>query len=303
MTSNPLPKPFLDRLTNQFGARNVETILEGFRTKRLTTFRTNISKATDAEIETFLTEHQISFTRVESIPHAFCVEGIGDKGVLSLPICQDGRIYVQGLSSMVPPLILNTQPGESVLDLCAAPGSKTSQIAADMQQQGQLIAMEQNTVRFDKLLFTLAKQGLPFVDARKGNAIQLCRSLHNTFDAILADVPCTAEGRMNLSLERSYAYWSERNIEKHVAMQKDLLRAAVPCLKPGGRLVYSTCTLAPQENEGIIRWLLKTFPHLSLVPIQSPLPSHPVSEGFYLLPSVEHEGLFVACVNSESVFG
>ncbi|HBU27993.1 TPA: hypothetical protein DEB00_02645 [Candidatus Uhrbacteria bacterium] len=299
MQPNPLPKPFLDRLLHQFGAKQSAQILDGFRARRATTFRTNTLKATDKEIEQLLVEHNIAFQRIQSIPHAFQVLNVGSKQVLDLPICQDGRIYVQGLSSMVPPLILSAQPGESVLDLCAAPGSKTSQIGAMMTQRGKLVAMENNAIRFDKLLYTLTKQDLPFVEAIKGDAVKLCRTLHGQFDAILADVPCTAEGRINLSLERSYAYWSQRNIEKHVLMQQNLLRAAVPCLKPGGRLVYSTCTLAPQENEGIIRWLLKTFPHLTLEPIESPVPSHPLVEGFYLLPSDLHEGLFVSCLRSQ----
>ncbi|NQV89333.1 MAG: RsmB/NOP family class I SAM-dependent RNA methyltransferase [Parcubacteria group bacterium] len=294
MRKHSLPTAFTDRLVNQFGRQGSESILASFKMTRATTFRVNTKKATDEDIMNFLRDHNIVYERVKTIPHAFIAKKLSSKEVLALPLCTDGHIYVQGLSSMVPPVILDPKPGETVLDLCAAPGSKTSQMANMMQGKGRLLAIEKDTVRFQKLQYTLNLQGSDFVEQIEGDALRVCKSLHGTFDAILADVPCSAEGRIDLNAPRSFHFWSERNIVAHAKLQRSLLRAAVPCLKPGGRLVYSTCTLAPEENEQMIDWLLTEFPKLKLLPVTSPLTGKPMKNGYCLLPNTKHEGLFVS---------
>ena len=165
MANKPLPTQFTDRLQSQFGPEGYEKIMTGFRARRLPTFRVNTTKATDEEIVEFLVENKIAYEKSDTIPHAFIIKRMSSEDLLKLPICKDGKIYVQGLSSMVPPLVLSPGAGESVLDLCAAPGSKTSQMSAMMEQTGKLVAMEQNQIRFGKLKFTIDKQGADVVEA------------------------------------------------------------------------------------------------------------------------------------------
>ena len=195
---------------------------------------------------------------------------------------------------MLPALVLDPQPEETILDLCAAPGSKTSQIAALMKNTGRLVACEIDEVRFQKLEHTLALQSAS-AETIRVDATLLHTSHPEQFDRVLADVPCSAEGRMNLNDRRSFSFWSQKNITEHAKLQRRLLRSAVACLKPGGTLVYSTCTLAPEENEDMIAWLVLEFPFMKPMSITLPFPTKQGShKTATLLPTSRYEGFFVA---------
>ncbi|MBI1907914.1 RsmB/NOP family class I SAM-dependent RNA methyltransferase [Candidatus Uhrbacteria bacterium] len=291
-----LPQAFIDRLAAQFGVSGKEAILRAFAVDRNPTFRTNTLKATDEKVMEVLREARAQFARSKEIPHAFSVRNMTDDEVLALPLAKEGNIYVQGLTSMLPPLILAPNPNETVLDLCAAPGSKTSQLAALMGNAGKIVACEENSVRYQKLMNTIRVQGASCVDARNIDATLLHHEMPEVFDKILADVPCSAEGRIRLGDKRSYGFWSEKNIVAHAKLQRRLLRSAVACLKPGGTLVYSTCTLAPEENEGMVDWILAEYPFMKAEPVA--LPFSPITQhkngSVTLLPSAVAEGFFVA---------
>lgn len=293
---NPLPRELSDRLLKQFGPGSLEAMLKAFSKPRLPTFRVNSLKATDDEVMNVLRSDAIAFERVKDVPHAFKIKNRTDQELLDHPLATSGRIYLQGLASMMPPLVMDLKPGEMILDLCAAPGSKTSEIAALTNNKARIIATEDNDIRYQKLLNTLSIQGASSVEAKLLDAAQLYKQLPAGFDKVLADVPCSAEGRVDFSDLRTYKYWSEKNIVAHAKLQRRLLRSAVACLKPGGILVYSTCTLAPEENEDMIGWLLTEFPELSPVEVQVPMKNirHTAYKSVTLLPSEESEGFFVA---------
>ena len=292
-----LPRDFVARLEKQFGLA-ARGVLEAFGKERATTFRVNTLKTTDQEVMAQCREEGIVFERVKEIPHAFVVKNRDEQGLLASDLCRKGLVYLQGLSSQVPPLILAPTAGQSVLDLCAAPGSKTSQMAALMENGGRLVALEKDAVRSAKLRKTLSLQGVTCTEVYEGDAALLCRTWPEEFDCVLADVPCSAEGRIQLTEPRSFAFWSQKNIVAHAKVQRRLLRAGLSCLKPGGRLVYSTCTLAPEENEMMVAWLLQENPLLCAVPTLIPglqlLFTKPT--GAVLLPTQRQEGFFVACV-------
>ena len=243
-----------------------------------------------------LRDEAIAFERVKEIPHAFKIKNRTDREILEHELATSGQIYLQGLTSMIPPLLMELKLTDSVLDLCAAPGSKTSEIAALTSNRARIMAMEENEIRFQKLLNTLSIQGATSVEARHGDSTQLHKELPEAFDKILADVPCSAEGRIEFGDQRSFKYWSEKNIIAHAKLQRRLLRSAVACLKPGGTLVYSTCTLAPEENEGMIEWLISEFPFMKPVEVTIPLKNFKKTahKTITLLPSEEAEGFFVA---------
>ncbi len=243
-------------------------------------------------------ERGIAIERVTDLPHAFVVKNKNERDLLESGLCLDGHIYLQGLTSMLPPLVLNPKPGEAILDLCAAPGSKTSQLAACMGNSGEIVAVEQDAVRCQKLEHTLATQGATIVRVVQADAAIACKQWSGRFDAILADVPCSAEGRIHTHDQRSTGFWSQKNITAHAKMQRRLLRAAVPCLKPGGRLVYSTCTLAPEENEEMMTWVMTEFPRLMPAPFSVPLTTKRAARptGIHVLPTERQEGMYVALV-------
>ena len=289
-----LPESLLTRLTNQFGIVATRALLLAMSEKRLPTFRVNTLKGTDENVMSTLRECAIQFERVKDVPHAFLVKNKTDKELLAHALTTSGKIYLQGLTSMLPALVLDPQPEETILDLCAAPGSKTSQIAALMKNTGRLVACEIDEVRFQKLEHTLALQSAS-AETIRVDATLLHTSQPEQFDRVLADVPCSAEGRMNLNDRRSFSFWSQKNITEHAKLQRRLLRSAVACLKPGGTLVYSTCTLAPEENEDMIAWLVLEFPFMKPMSITLPFPTKQGShKTATLLPTSRYEGFFVA---------
>lgn len=293
-----LPQPLIDRLKKQFGESNVRTMLANCSGARLPTLRVNTIKSSDEKVMTVFRDQNIQFERVKNIPHAFTVRNRTDRQLLESDLAKTGAIYLQGLTSMLPPIVMNPKPGMKILDLCAAPGSKTSEIAAMMNNHGTLIACEENSVRFEKLKNTLLVQGATMVEARCTDSTVMHSTAENlnAFDLILADVPCSAEGRIDATDPRSYSFWSEKNIVAHAKLQRRLLRSAVAMLKPGGFLIYSTCTLAPEENEGMIAWLLTEFPFMKPETIILPFPSitDKATKSMTLLPTKQYEGFFVS---------
>ncbi len=295
MARPSIPDLLAERLKKQFGLSAFTQILRAFDEERLPSFRTNTLVSTDNKVMDALRESAIQFERVKDIPHAFRIKNRTSQELLAHPLAKSGAIYLQGLSSMIPPLVLDPKPGEAILDLCAAPGSKTTQMASLSSNQAKITALEENAIRFERLENSLAIQGATSVTAIHTDATLWTKHTDLRFDKILADVPCSAEGRINLNDPRSYKFWNEKNIATHAKLQRRLLRGAVQVLKPGGILVYSTCTLAPEENEEMVTWLLAEFPELKPAPIDLPIANarKTSNQTITVLPSEQSEGFFI----------
>ncbi|MEO0136107.1 MAG: RsmB/NOP family class I SAM-dependent RNA methyltransferase [candidate division WOR-3 bacterium] len=179
---------------------------------------------------------------------------------------QLGFCYIQEIASMIPALVLDPKPEEVVLDLCAAPGSKTTQIAQLMANQGLLVANEVDYKRVSSLIHNVKKCGLINEAIISIPGEKMGEVLPNYFDKILLDAPCSAEGTIRKS-KKVLFHWGLKNIQKMARIQKGLIVSAFRALKPGGTMVYSTCTIAPEENEGVVDYLLKKFPDAELLPI------------------------------------
>jgi NOL1/NOP2/sun family putative RNA methylase len=298
---DPLPAALRERLSAQWGAGTYSAMLQAFGVNRKPTLRVNTLKSSDEDVMNVFRNEQIMFERVKAVPHAFLIKNRTDDELLEHPLAKEGKIYLQGISSMVPPLILEPKAGEKILDLCAAPGSKTTEIAMMANNAAKILATEDNEVRFQKLENTIRMQGAK-VNAKHTDGALLHKEFPEYFDKILADVPCSAEGRINVHDKRSFGFWSEKNIVEHAKLQRRLLRSAVGCLKPGGTLVYSTCTLAPEENEKMIEWLITEFPQMKPMEISLPLQNakQTAHKTVTMLPSESMEGFFVAKLRKQS---
>ncbi|MFH0831346.1 MAG: RsmB/NOP family class I SAM-dependent RNA methyltransferase [archaeon] len=172
-----------------------------------------------------------------------------------------GYYYIQELSSMMPAIALEPSNKDIVLDLCASPGSKTTQIAAYMNNSGLLVA---NDVRLDRLIIlnsNLERCGITNEIVTKEDGGRLCENFSNmnvNFDRILVDAPCSGEGTARVDI-KLFRMWNIRMIENFSRQQKRLAASAISILKENGILVYSTCTLTPEENEGVVQFLVDNF--------------------------------------------
>jgi len=173
-----------------------------------------------------------------------------------------GYYYVQEIGSMLPVLALRPASGEIVLDLCASPGSKTTQAAAMMKNEGTIIANEVSMGRISVLNSNLERCGVMNTIVTRKEGVAFCEKLKKKsslrFDKILVDVPCSGEGTLRKS-PNLFSIWNLNVIKKIAGTQKRLAEAAIRLLKMGGEMIYSTCTLAPEENEIIVDGLLKKF--------------------------------------------
>ncbi len=187
-----------------------------------------------------------------------------------------GYFYVQEISSMLPPLALKPKPGEFVLDLCSSPGSKTTQMAAMMKNEGTIIANDVKLDRIKILAANLERCGVMNVVATRNDGVGLCNRLAKKgfkFDKILLDVPCSGEGTLRSS-PKTFKMWNFKVVQKLSREQKKLFASAVKCLKVGGEIVYSTCTHSPEENELVVSFALKNFP-LKIEKVELPLKCRP----------------------------
>lgn len=287
-----LPDGFAERLDSMVGPSLAAQARATFVT-RPTTLRLNRLKVPVAvdeygkkqpdQLVQYLQQDGFKLERVPWYVDAYVLRSRTKRELTETPTYLDGNIYIQSLASMAPPLVLEPQPGERVLDLTAAPGSKTSQIAAMMGRRGELVANDNNKVRFFKLKHNMellgVGNGVPKPEdgdwkftLRLEHGADLCREYPNYFDKILLDAPCSAEARFVEGDPKTFGYWSERKIKEMAFKQRSLLFAAWGALKPGGVLVYSTCTFAPEENEVQIARLLERFSDVLVEPITVPMP-------------------------------
>ena len=251
-----LPPLFLDRLKKIIPAEKVSSVLETFQRYKTSSIRINSLKSNAREIRDLFLRRHIRLIEVPWYGLALIVDGIEPRELSRLGEVNEGKAYIQSLSSMLPVVVLDPKPGETILDLCAAPGSKATQMAAQMNNQGRIVAVEAVRGRFYRLKSVIHLLGAAIVEPKCLDGRRY-RSGGVLFDRILVDAPCSSEGRFKSFDKESVGYWSLRKIREMARKQRGLLLNACRMLKPGGVLVYSTCTFAPEENEGVVSWVLR----------------------------------------------
>lgn len=251
-----LPADFIARLDEMTLKDKRQKILLAFTKRMPTTFRVNTLKTNSQELLVNLKKQGFTLSRIPWNKNAFLLLSPSQRKLMDTQYYKNGEIYLQSLSSMIPAMVLNPQPGEKVLDICAAPGSKTTQVAAMMNNQGELVANDINQIRIYKLESNLKQQGVTNVIVTKMAAETVWLRIPESVDKTLVDVPCSLEGRFNVFEPKTFTQWSVRKVKYLSKHQKWILRSAVSATKVGGTIVYSTCTLSPEENEEVIDWIL-----------------------------------------------
>ena len=185
------------------------------------------------------------------------------------PLHEAGVYYLQEASAMAPVTLLDPQPGERVCDLCAAPGGKTTQIAGRMAGEGFLLCNEINPKRAKILSRNIERMGVANALVTNEHPKNLADRYEGFFDRVLVDAPCSGEGMFRKE-EAAVTDWSTETVLMCANRQKEILQSAAKLLKPGGRLVYSTCTFAPEENEQVVAAFLTNHPEFTALEITAP---------------------------------
>ena len=283
-------------LETQYAETQVNSILEGLTKSRKTTIRVNTIKTSMTEIKEILEKEEISFKEVPWNDFALIIENADESRIRKLQIYNNGEIYMQSLSSMIPPIVLNPQANESILDMAAAPGGKTTEMACLSNNQAMITACEKNKIRCDKLKYNLEKQGVNRVTIMQEDARKL--SDFFKFDKILLDAPCSGSGTINITDSNLEKYFSKELYIRAIKTQKELLEKAAKIVKIGGEIVYSTCSILKGENEKIMQNILNKN-NFEIVPINMNITEIPILpttiEGtLCVCPTKIYEGFYVA---------
>lgn len=219
------------------------------------------------EKEEFLANNPFSLTEVPWSENGYYYEKEDTPG--KHPFHEAGVYYIQEPSAQAPATFLQAKPGERILDLCAAPGGKTTQIAAGMKGEGLLICNEIHPVRAKILSENVERMGIENAVVISENPVRLKDFFPGFFHRIMVDAPCSGEGMFRKN-EDAHLEWSPENVEMCAERQDEILEAAATMLMPGGRIVYSTCTFAPAENEGSMARFLLNHPEFSIEEVPMP---------------------------------
>lgn len=282
-------------LKQEYTHEELEKIVKGYNSTRPLTFRVNKLKSTKEEIEEFLEKENINYELVSWYQDAFIIK---DKVNLEdYSIYQEGKIYLQSLSSMIPVLFLDLKENDSVLDMCSSPGGKTTQMASITNNSVLITAVEKNKIRSERLKYNIEKQEVKRVNIMNVDA----RGIDDyfKFDKILLDAPCSGSGTLYLNDKNIQDNFTTDLINRSIKVQRELLKKASKLLKKDGILVYSTCSILKEENEANVEMILKDKT-LELIEIDKnilagvPLLTSNIDGVISVCPSNLYEGFFVA---------
>lgn len=261
----PEPKPlFLERMQKLFqNKKDFKNYLEILKHKPVKSIRCNTLKISPEKLKKKLEVYGWKIIQPwKTNPEVMIVDTELEPGELGRSLEHLlGYYYIQELASMLPVIALEPKQGEKILDLCSAPGSKTTQIAAKMQNTGFIIANEISLGRIKILASNLERCGVTNTIITKKEGAALCKRFKKQdlkFDKILIDTPCSGEGTLR-SKYKTYIMWNIKTIKSLPKIQFNLFKNAFEILKIGGEIIYSTCTHAPEENEGVVNRILEEF--------------------------------------------
>ena len=285
-----IPEFLINMLKENYS--DITEIIKGYEKKRYTTLRINSLKATKEEVYESLKNNDVLYEKSSFSDLALIILNKDASYIQDLSIYKEGKIYLQSLSSQIPPIVLNPLENEDILDMAAAPGGKTCQIAAISNNKSRITAVEPNKARSEKLKYNLNMQG-----AKANILVMDGRKLDDffSFDKILLDAPCSGTGTIQLNNPKTYKSISKELIINSSKLQLELLLKALKMLKKGQTMVYSTCSILSIENEDVLL-KAKSKINFEILPIEINLPSlkTKIENVKCIMPNEFYEGFFVA---------
>ena len=283
-----------ERILKDYTEEEYNRIVEGYNSNRPVTIRINNLKSTKETVLKELESNSISYEEVSWYSNALILKNINEETIRELSIYKEGYIYLQSLSSQLPPLFLNPEVNDQILDMTAAPGGKTTEIAALTDNNVMITATEKNKQRYERLKYNIEKQGV-----KKATVIQKdARFLDDffSFDKILLDAPCSGSGTLTKETINNFSIELLERINK---TQEELLEKALKLIKKDGYIIYSTCSILKEENEQLLQKFIKQN-KIEIIPLDltnyNDLPKLPTTlEGtLCVCPNELYEGFFVA---------
>ena len=294
-----IPEFLIEKIKLQY-PNNYEEIINGYKSNRVSSLRINTLKSNYEEITTILKENNIEYNNVTWYESALIINDDLNK-IKELDIYKDGKVYFQSLSSMLPPLVVNPKSNELILDMTAAPGGKTTQMAALSNNTAMITATEKNKIRSERLQYNIDKQGAKKVSVLKEDARNL--NEYFKFDKILLDAPCSGSGTLLIN-DESMEEFNTDLVNRSIKFQTELIKEAIKHLNKNGELIYSTCSILKEENEEVLKTILEDK-SLSIMPITEldtndiPLLPSTIEGIITVCPTEYFEGFFVAKIKKQ----
>lgn len=290
-----MPKWILEQWLPKYGRETVETMLADFQTEKPTTIRCNLNQMSKEQLIEELKTEGVQVQEHPYLPYALMISGYDY--LADLKAFQQGAFYVQDISSMLVSHIAAPKEGDFCLDVCAAPGGKALHMAELLQGTGHVEARDLTDYKVNLIQENIMRSGMKNIEAVRWDATVLDEDSVEKADILIADLPCSGLGVLGKKTDLKYKM-TEQTQGELVKLQRDILSTVKQYVKPGGTLVYSTCTIHEAENEGNVEWFLKGNPEFQLVSVNSSeqLQDNVAHEGcLQLLPGVhESDGFFIA---------
>ena len=261
---NNIPEFLYNMLINQYGENISNKIIKGYSQKRPVTLRANTLKTNISYIKNFFDNLGFKYKEVSWYTDALIMENISIDQIKNLEIYKSGEIYLQSLSSMIPPIILSPQENENILDMASAPGGKATQMLALSSNKAFITACEKNKIRAERLKYNINLQSANRINVMVKDSRTLDDFL--SFDKILLDAPCSGSGTININDSKLEKYFTEDLVNRSTKIQFNLLKKAITLLKPGHEMIYSTCSILAKENEEILQHFIDSN-KVEIIPI------------------------------------
>ena len=267
------PLWLVERWTELFGAAEAEELMKADNEIPKISIRCNTLKTDIESLIKALAKEGYAAKRHDLLPEALILEKMGEKPLHLLDVFIKGHFFIQDLSAMLVGHVAAPKPEDVVLDVCAAPGGKTTHMAQLMQNQGSIVARDVNNFKTQQIEENIKRMGISNVTLEVADGLIFNDSDVQKYDKIILDAPCSGLGIIRRKPEIRYNR-SKEDLDSLALLQKQLLSNVSKYVKTGGELIYSTCTIDPKENDEVILWFLKEHPEYSLMELPEPLKTY-----------------------------